>query len=62
MIILKKNSGLKKIKFEGLVVQWLRLCAFSAEGAVSILGWETKIPLALRCGKEKKKIKNHLSL
>ena len=61
MIILKKNSGLKKIKFEGLVVQWLRLCAFNAAGAVLILGWETKIPLALK-KKKKKKIKNHLSL
>ena len=60
MIILKKNSGLKKMKFEGLVVQWLRLCTFNAVGAVSILGWETKIPFALQ--KKKKKIKNHLSL
>ena len=54
MIILKKNSGLKKIKFEGLVVQWLRLCAFNAAGAVLILGWETKIPLALQKKKKKR--------
>ena len=48
------------MKFEGLVAQWLRLCTFNAAGAVSILGWETKIPFALQ--KKKKKIKNHLSL
>ena len=26
------------------MAQWLGLCAFTAEGAISILGWGTKIP------------------
>ena len=29
-----------------LEVQWLGLCAFTAKGMGSILGWETKIPQA----------------
>ena len=36
------------------VVQWLRLCAPSAGAWVSIPGWETKIPYALRCGQKEK--------
>ena len=38
-----------------LVVQWLQLCASSAGGLSSILGWGTKIPQAVRCGQKKKK-------
>ena len=38
-----------------LVVQWLGLCAFTAEGAGSIPGWGTKIPQATRCAVKKKK-------
>ena len=38
-----------------LVVQWLELCASSAGGLSSILGWGTKIPQAVRCGQKKKK-------
>ena len=36
-----------------LAVQWLGLQAFTAEGAVSIPGWETKIPHATGRGQNK---------
>ena len=38
-----------------LVVQWLRLCASTAEGTRSSHGWGTKIPHAARCGKKTNK-------
>ena len=41
------NSG------NSLVVQWLRLHAFIAEGVGSIPGWGTKIPEATWCGQKK---------
>ena len=37
------------------MVQWLRLCASNARGAVSIPGQGTKVPHALRSKKKKKK-------
>ena len=48
-----------KLKIQGtsLVVQWLRLCAFSAVDAGSIPGRGTKIPHAVLCRKKKKKKK-----
>ena len=36
------------------MIQWLGLCAFTAEGAGSIPGWGTKIPQALRHSQKKK--------
>ena len=30
--------------WDSLVVQWVRLRAFTAEGAGSVLGWGTKTP------------------
>ena len=33
-----------------LVVQWLGLCAFTAKGVGSILGWEAKISQATQRG------------
>ena len=40
-----------------LVVQWLGLHAFTAEGVGLIPGWGTKIPQAAWCGQRKKKKK-----
>ena len=40
-----------------LVVQWLGLHAFTAEGPGSIPGWGTRIPQALQHGQIKKKKK-----
>ena len=37
-----------------LVVQWLGLHTFTAEGAGSIPGWGTKIPQAVWCGPSNK--------
>ena len=37
--------------------QWLGLHTFTAEGPGSILGWETKIPQAMRHGPQKQKQK-----
>ena len=44
-----------KITKEGnsLVLQWLGLCAFTAEVSGSTPGQGTKIPRATRCGKKK---------
>ena len=39
-----------------LVIQWLRLCTFTAEGTGSIPGPGTKIPQAVWCGQGKKVI------
>ena len=39
-----------------MVVQWLGLRAFTAEGTGSILGWGTKISQAAQCGQKKKKL------
>jgi len=36
-----------------LVVHWLGLCTFTAEGWGSVPGWETKIPQAERRGQNK---------
>ena len=44
-----------------LAVQWLRLCASTAEGAGSIPGLETKIPHA-RQHDQKKKKENHWTI
>ena len=38
-----------------LVVQWLGLHAFTAEGVGLAPGWGTKIPQAAQCGQKKKK-------
>ena len=35
-----------------LVVQWLRISAFSAGSAGSIPGWRTEIPYAARCSQK----------
>ena len=40
---------------DSLVVQWLGLCTFTAEGTDSIPGQGTKILQAMQCGKKKKK-------
>ena len=40
-----------------MAVQWLGLCAFTAEGWGSIPGQGTKIPQAKRYGQKKKKKK-----
>ena len=46
-----------------LTVQWLGLCAFTAEGLGSISGRGTKIPQAVWYGKKKKKEKKtHMNL
>ena len=37
------------------MVQWLGLCAFTAEGLGSVPGWGTKIPQVVWCGQKKKK-------
>ena len=42
---------------DSLVVQWLGLCTFTAEGTDSIPGQGTKILQAMQCGKKKKKKK-----
>ena len=34
------------------MVQWLRLCTFTAGGTVSVVGWRTKIPHATQCGQK----------
>ena len=39
--------GIKHQLGASLEVQWLELCAFTAEGKSSIPGWGTKIPYAL---------------
>ena len=41
-----------------LVVQWLGVCSFTAEGAHSIPGLGTKIPQAVKHSKKKKKERN----
>jgi len=38
-----------------LAVQWLGLCAFTAEGLGSIPGWGSEIPQAARHGKKTSK-------
>ena len=43
------------------MVYWLGLHAFTANGADSIPGWETKIPQASGCGRRKKEGKNQFS-
>ena len=53
------NDDIYKIK-EGnsLVVQWLGLIAFTAEGPGSFPGRGTKIPQAAQCGQKNKNLKN----
>ena len=47
MILLSEVSQtLPKGKADSLVVQWLGLCAFTAEGQGLTPGWGTKIPQA----------------
>ena len=57
------NAGLpqdkRKISGNSLAVQWLGLCAFTAEGTGSITGWGTKIPQAARCSQKKKERKKN---
>ena len=48
--------GFKSFPVTSLMVQWLRLCISTAGGMGSVLGWETKIPLAEALLKGKKKI------
>ena len=36
-----------------LVVQWLELQTFTAEGVGSVPGWGTKIPQAMQCSQKK---------
>ena len=43
-------------KWNSLVVQWLGLCAVTAEGAGLTPGWGTKIPQAAQLGEKKKNI------
>ena len=52
-INLKKNSFKKSRIRNSLALQWLGLCAFTAEGPGSIPGWGTKIPLARQLGQKK---------
>ena len=42
-----------KIRGNSLVVQWLGLCAFTAEGLGSVSGWGTKILQAVQRGLNK---------
>ena len=37
------------------MVQWLRLCTFTAGSLSLIRGWGTKIPQAVKCSQKKKK-------
>ena len=58
---MKKSRLQKSVKnhsFWGnsLVVQWLRLGAFTAVALSSVPGWGTKIPQAVWCSQKKKKI------
>ena len=46
----------KAILGNSLVVRWLELCAFTAEGAGSIPGQGTKIPKATQHSQKEKKI------
>ena len=46
-------------KGNSLAVQWLGLCALTAEGLGSIPGWGTKIPQAMWCGQKKAKKKKN---
>ena len=57
---MKKSRLQKSVKnhsFWGnsLVVQWLRLGAFTAVALSSVPGWGTKIPQAVWCSQKKKK-------
>ena len=52
--IKSKISGVRN----SLAVQWLGLCAFTAEGAGSTPGRGTKIPEAMQRGQKKKTKKN----
>ena len=45
-----------------LVVQWLGLCALTAEGLGSIPGQETKIPQAIQCSQKQNNIIYNSSL
>ena len=57
IIIAIPGPGLKILSTgTSLVVQWLGLCASTAEGMASIPGLGTKIPHAVRCSRKKKKI------
>ena len=47
----------REISGASLAVQWSRLCAANARGAVLIPGWGTKIPHAMWCD-QKKILKN----
>ena len=48
----KRNTG------TSLAIQWLGLCAFTAEDVRSIPGGETKIPQAAWFSQEKSKVNN----
>ena len=51
----------KLLRGNSLAIQWLGLHAFTAEGADSIPGWETKIPQAAQQGQKMKLLKEGLS-
>ena len=66
MVILKSSGAfglasiiglLKEKEGNSLVVQWLGLCALTAEGPVSIPGQGTKILQAVWCSQKKKERK-----
>ena len=52
----------KKDLGNSLAVKSSGLHAFTAEGAGSIPGWETRIPQATQCGQKEKNIKKEKSL
>ena len=47
----------KEMDGNSLVAQWLRLCAFTADGSGSIPGWGTEILQAAQSSQKKKKLK-----
>ena len=50
-----KKRTFKSALGNSLVVQWLGLCAFTAEGPGSVSGQGTKIPQATQHSQKKKK-------
>ena len=52
MQVTSVGKGTFRLHF--LVVQWLGLLAFTAEGLSSIPGWGTKIPQAAQRGQKRK--------
>ena len=56
ILIMKEKVDNDNIKirsfWESLVVQWLGLHAFTAEGLGSVPGWETMVPQLMRHGQK----------